>query len=1081
MNRHAPSLVRFLRQIVGPGGTGREPDEQLLQRFAVHGDQAAFAALVARHGPMVLGVCGRLLQDANDAEDAFQATFLVLARRAGALARPHLLAHWLHGVARRTALEARARTTRRHVRERVLMDMATADPTLQAIWTDVRPVLDEEIARLPERYRVPFVLCYLEGHTHDETARLIGCPEGTVASRLSWARARLRGRLTMRGVTLSTGALAAVLVDNVTVTPARAGGIAAAAQSFASGLGTTRPMATRAASLAMEVLKIMFWTKMRSVSGMSLALCLLVGGLGALAWSAQDGEADGPAAATALEVIVGRPLVQNPKDELVLTGQTFADSAVNVMAGVTGYLDKLAVKNQDQVQRNQLLFAIDPATHKATLEQADAELKQAEAQCKQAAADFKAAQSQFAQKKISAAEVDAAVAGVELTKEIWQAAKAKRDIARGRLDATVVHAPVAGRIHWKMQPRLVVYADKTVVATIVGPGPLVVQFGADEQILLKHLRNAGDDPPSLRKLVGLPVDVGIAGEAGFPRRGKVKSFVRDARKNSVVKMLADLPNDDGIPSGQKARVRLVLGKPRQVLLVPLRAITNAGKESFLFVVNSTNVVEHRAVRLGPLHDGLRVVTDGVKANDWVVLNAPRRLHSGMTVKPQRVAVLGEQDEPVPLVLKKTRGLDVQTQALVTDLVTLDNNRLALRVLLKKHAVADVLPIVKDIYREKLAPRGNLALSADKKSNALTVDGPTDLVLEVARLVAQLEGLRIRPVPFKGGSGAGRTDTRPRLGVSVEPVTTALAEQLKLPRDVGVVVIEVLPDTPAAKVGIQKDDVLVKLDGAQVPSELDDFVRLVASLKADTPLEIVVLRKGQRIALGSVKLATSKSVAGSTDPFAGRPSGPNQAKEHKERIDELEAEVAALKERLAWSKRMLVKGYLSKAQLEADEALLMKAETQLENARLQLKARPASAKSSALTLEGQTPNLVPLQAKDTAKVQDMVNIFSLVGNVSMYLNLPVTKPQSVRFGTFKAGQEFTWKVVLRSTKPFRIRSVEFTNSAIQADWQDKAATTQVITVHCRLKHTGAWSGQMILHTDHPGSQPITLQLEANVVW
>src|SRR5262249_34053859 len=138
-NRHAHSLIRFLRHVVGPDGRGHDADDRLLLRFALQRDQAAFAALVARHGPMVLGVCDRILTDAGDVEDAFQATFLVLARKARSLASPHLLAPWLYGVARRTALEAKVRTTRRRTRERQLVDMTTADPTAQAAWADLRP------------------------------------------------------------------------------------------------------------------------------------------------------------------------------------------------------------------------------------------------------------------------------------------------------------------------------------------------------------------------------------------------------------------------------------------------------------------------------------------------------------------------------------------------------------------------------------------------------------------------------------------------------------------------------------------------------------------------------------------------------------------------------------------------------------------------------------------------------------------------------------------------------------------------------------------------------------------------------
>src|SRR5262249_17501866 len=149
------------------------------------GDEAAFTALVNRHGPMVLGVCRRVLRPAHDADDAFQATLLVLLRKARPLRRPELLGNWLYGVAHRTALKARTLAAKRRARERPVVDHLAGAPSPTAAWGDVRPVLDEEVSRLPAKYRAPVVLCYLEGKTNEEAARLLGCPTGTVFSRLA--------------------------------------------------------------------------------------------------------------------------------------------------------------------------------------------------------------------------------------------------------------------------------------------------------------------------------------------------------------------------------------------------------------------------------------------------------------------------------------------------------------------------------------------------------------------------------------------------------------------------------------------------------------------------------------------------------------------------------------------------------------------------------------------------------------------------------------------------------------------------------------------------------------------------------
>jgi RNA polymerase sigma factor (sigma-70 family) len=187
-------------------------DGQLLSRFTRFRDESAFAALVHRHGPMVLGVCRRVLRHTHDAEDAFQATFLVLAQKAGSLARPSLLAAWLHGVAYRTALHARARAVLGAERERKAASMFAAASESDTTWGELRDGLDEELQGLPEFYRAPLVLCYLQGKTNVEAAALLGWPPGSMSARLNRARAMLRDRLASRtGTSHSKLPLVAVL------------------------------------------------------------------------------------------------------------------------------------------------------------------------------------------------------------------------------------------------------------------------------------------------------------------------------------------------------------------------------------------------------------------------------------------------------------------------------------------------------------------------------------------------------------------------------------------------------------------------------------------------------------------------------------------------------------------------------------------------------------------------------------------------------------------------------------------------------------------------------------------------------
>src|SRR5262249_55050979 len=152
------------------------PDAELLERFVRRHEEAAFAALVKRHGPMVLSVCRRVLRHSQDAEDAFQATFLVLAEKDHRLRRPELLANWLSGGPYRPALHARQRAARRNERERGAAKMIALDGDLGSEPRELRRVLDEELHRLPEKYRAPLVLCYLEGKTNEEAALLLGWP-----------------------------------------------------------------------------------------------------------------------------------------------------------------------------------------------------------------------------------------------------------------------------------------------------------------------------------------------------------------------------------------------------------------------------------------------------------------------------------------------------------------------------------------------------------------------------------------------------------------------------------------------------------------------------------------------------------------------------------------------------------------------------------------------------------------------------------------------------------------------------------------------------------------------------------------
>src|SRR5579885_3039271 len=181
---------------------------QLLERYLQRRDDSAFEALVTRHAPMVLGVCRRMLGDALDVEDAFQATFLVLVRRSRQLGPRDAIGPWLHGVAVRVALRARSRAARRRRHEPITLEFPAIAPVDPRPDPELGEILDQELSRLPAKYRSPLVLCYLEGRTHEEAAQQLQWPLGTLKGRLARARILMRSRLARRGLSPTAGAVA---------------------------------------------------------------------------------------------------------------------------------------------------------------------------------------------------------------------------------------------------------------------------------------------------------------------------------------------------------------------------------------------------------------------------------------------------------------------------------------------------------------------------------------------------------------------------------------------------------------------------------------------------------------------------------------------------------------------------------------------------------------------------------------------------------------------------------------------------------------------------------------------------------
>jgi RNA polymerase sigma factor (sigma-70 family) len=292
MNVASPDL----QTLFSMGTLGGLSDGRLLERFAAQRDEAAFEALVRRHGPMVWGICRRVLRDHHDAEDTFQATFLVLARKAHSIAHRELVANWLYGVAYQTAMKARSTREKRRVREGRVMDVQEPEAVPRDHRDDLTECLDLELSRLPDKYRIPIVLCEIEGKTHREAAEQLGWPIGTVSGRLSRAKSLLARLLCRQGVSLSAGSLAVLLARDAaaaSMPPKLIGSTVQAAILFAAERAVTAGMVSAEVAMLVEgVLKTMLLSKVKFATvALLVGIALAVGGTG-LAYRALA--ADGP-------------------------------------------------------------------------------------------------------------------------------------------------------------------------------------------------------------------------------------------------------------------------------------------------------------------------------------------------------------------------------------------------------------------------------------------------------------------------------------------------------------------------------------------------------------------------------------------------------------------------------------------------------------------------------------------------------------------------------------------------------------------------------------------------------------------
>ncbi len=276
------SIVDSVGRLFATGTATAMGESELLERFVSQGDPAAFEVILDRHGPMVLRICRRVLDDANDVDDAFQATFLILVKKAASIRDREVLGTWLYGVARRVAVRARVTARRRQSRERSdVKAVATEKPRGNDVEVvELRALLDDELERLPDRYRGPLVLCDLEGQTHEQAAAQLRCPVGTVKSRLSRGRERLRVRLLRRGVVPAAALTSFLAAEASSVVPSELShATLRAATHLTTGKAVTAGVfSVQVANLMKGVMRSMVISKLKLAAGAALAIAVTVRG-----------------------------------------------------------------------------------------------------------------------------------------------------------------------------------------------------------------------------------------------------------------------------------------------------------------------------------------------------------------------------------------------------------------------------------------------------------------------------------------------------------------------------------------------------------------------------------------------------------------------------------------------------------------------------------------------------------------------------------------------------------------------------------------------------------------------------------
>jgi membrane fusion protein (multidrug efflux system) len=624
-------------------------DRQLLALFVQHRDEDSFTSLLNRHSPMVMGVCRRVLRDQHDAEDAYQATFLIFARKAASVRAQDSIGGWLYRVAYRTALEARARIVRRRGKEQQVNELP--DPAVQP--DEGRPELlaslDKEIDHLPDKYRVPVVLCELEGRSRKEVARLLGVPEGTLSWRLAQAKKLLAQRLARRGLAVSGVALAAVMTPATTSAFLRV--------STVKAVVSVEAVPAEVLALTEGVMKAMLLNKLKITVCMTV-LALMAGiGAGGVAYRAVAQEtkkvdsnrsAIGPPATDDLEamrleiealrkalqatrervkMLENKEQPQRENQKIVVTSPQAKDVSItqqyvckihshrhiNVRALANGYLNEISIKEGQAVKQGDVMFRISPTLYQAKY---DAEL----ADVRLAELELNETKSLFQKNAVSSQEV--ALRQAKLDK-----ARAKAKLAEAELNFTIVKAPFDGlvdRLHEQVGSLI---HERDVLTTLSDNRVMWVYFEVPETRYLEYMAGRGQEQENPK------IELVLANGTKFPYASRgvtVEATFNNETGN--ISFRADFENPDGLlRHGQRGTVLIHLTL-KNALVIPQRAVFEVLDKRYVWVVDKEGVVHKREIVVQDELADIFVIKKGLDVNDKIVLEGVRQVRDGDKVE-----------------------------------------------------------------------------------------------------------------------------------------------------------------------------------------------------------------------------------------------------------------------------------------------------------------------------------------------------------------------------------------------------------------------------------------------------------------